>query len=297
MRLVQRVGVIAVATLAALAGTVIGTAPVPAEAQACTASTGVVVVVDFGALGGSAVSRCVPGTPETGYAALQEAGFRLAGTAHDGAGFICRIDGRPGPEQEACDDTPSGDAYWSYWVDEPGGNGWSYSSRGALASYPEVDRIEGWSFGAGDPPGLTGAAARSHFTGAEPPEEGPGAPDADRPGTPDRPSPGDPAAPPEEPRTPDQAQLPDAPNSDQNGDRADVDSSDAPESASQDPSAGQEAESPGSASQDGGQQVAGEAAEETAGGVPWATLIAFAAIWVLGIAAGIAARRRRRRAE
>ncbi|ASO20855.1 hypothetical protein FHR81_001824 [Actinoalloteichus hoggarensis] len=274
------------------AAMLIAPTPAPGAAQTCTTETGVVVVVDFGALGGT-VSRCVPGTPDTGYAALQEAGFRLAGTAHDGAGFICRIDDRPGPEQEPCDDTPSGNAYWSYWIDE-GGSGWSYSTRGALASYPTADRVEGWSFGAGEPPGMTAAAARARFAaGGDDGAPNPG--DPAPPAAPGDPAPGGAADQPRQPAPPPDGRP--APTDVESGRGApdsggpeDTDG-EGPSGAESTPAAeGASGRDPAGAAE-GTEQTAQEAAET--GGVPWATIIAFAAIWVLGIGAGIIARRRR----
>ncbi|APU15666.1 MULTISPECIES: hypothetical protein [Actinoalloteichus] len=292
MRLTRLLGT----ALFAAAVTLAAPTPAPAAAQACTAETGVVVVVDFGSLGGT-VSRCVPGTPETGYAALQEAGFRLAGTAHDGAGFVCRIDDRPGPDQEPCDDTPSGDAYWSYWIDEGGGS-WSYSTRGAMASYPEADRVEGWSFGAGDPPGMTGSAARARFA-----PSGPG--DAPNPGDPAPPAaPGDPAPGGSADRPHQPAQPAEGGTAPTDGAATDPENPADPTEQDGDEQTESDTEAPaldGSAGQD--PSVAADGTEQTAqdatgaGGVPWATIIAFAAIWVLGIGAGIIARRRRRAAE
>ena len=83
------------------------------------------VVVDFSGVGGGVDIRCAPvSAGATGAQALSAAGFGIAGTVHDGPGFVCRIDG--GPASDPCVDTPSTSAYWSYHQAEAGG-GWSYS--------------------------------------------------------------------------------------------------------------------------------------------------------------------------
>lgn len=129
----------------------------PAEAAACSGSSGVTVVVDFGALGGLQVG-CAPGDPSTGLAALHAAGFSTVGTVHDGPGFVCRISGLPGPDREACNRTPPASAYWAYWHASRGGS-WSYSSLGALSYNPAPGTVEGWAFGSGARPGIAPPAA------------------------------------------------------------------------------------------------------------------------------------------
>ncbi|WP_202508157.1 hypothetical protein, partial [Amycolatopsis rubida] len=139
------------AGLLALGGAV-AAAPVAAAAPACTTTSGVLVVVDFGSLGGGVVQRCLGTPPDTGYDALRAAGFRTAGTVHDGPAFVCRIDDRPSPAVEPCTDTPPTTAYWSYWDGNAGTNRWEYSNEGAMSATPRAGQIEGWSFGSGQPP-------------------------------------------------------------------------------------------------------------------------------------------------
>lgn len=105
---------------------------------------GVTVVVDFQSLGGGTVVRCAPGDPDSGLAALAAAGFRVDQVANQ-PGFVCRIDGLPGPETEDCADTPPARAYWGYSHAERGGS-WSYSSSGAHVYDPPVGTVEGWAF-------------------------------------------------------------------------------------------------------------------------------------------------------
>lgn len=124
----------------------------PAEARvdaACDTSTGVTVVVDFGPYGGVEVG-CAPDTG-TGLGALEAAGFAWTGTAQYG-NFVCRIDGLPTAQDDQCVRTPPATAYWVYWHAQRGG-AWAYSSQGPGAYDPPAGSVEGWSFGAGDPPG------------------------------------------------------------------------------------------------------------------------------------------------
>ena len=80
----------------------------------------VTVVVDFSGVGGGVDIRCAPvSAGATGAQALSAAGFGIAGTVHDGPGFVCRIDGEPA--SDPCVDTPSTSAYWSYHQAEAGG--------------------------------------------------------------------------------------------------------------------------------------------------------------------------------
>lgn len=137
----------------------VGIAPAAAADGKCTPSTGVLVVVDFGELGGGVQRGCAPGDPKSGLKALRAAGFSTAGTQRYGPSFMCRIDGKPGKAREKCVDTPPGDAYWAYW--HAGKSGWA-QSQAAVTSYdPKPGTIEGWSFGAGKRPRMAPASVRS----------------------------------------------------------------------------------------------------------------------------------------
>ena len=93
----------------------------------CTATTGVIVAVDFGHWGGPVLRSC-GSTPTTGYALLNQGGWHTTGTEHDGPGFICRIGyggyrhdvQYPTPAQQACVLTPPASAYWAFWQAGPG---------------------------------------------------------------------------------------------------------------------------------------------------------------------------------
>lgn len=124
-----------------------GTSPAWASGACPTLDDGVTVVVDFQHLGGGAVVRCAPGDPSSGLAALDAAGFRVDQVANQ-PGFVCRIDGLPGPADEDCADTPPAKAYWGYSYAQRGGS-WNYSGSGAHVRDPAVGTVEGWAFNGG----------------------------------------------------------------------------------------------------------------------------------------------------
>lgn len=166
--------VVTLASLLLLAGGWL--APLPAAAAVttgqCSTATGVTLVVDFQGLGGGRVVRCVEGVPRgtTGLGLLRLAGVSAEGTIHDGPGFVCRLNGRPGPNEtlaidgdpdyrESCIETPPSSAFWSYWHADNGGS-WTYSQLGGANRQVERGGYEGWSFslnkadGSNPPPGI-----------------------------------------------------------------------------------------------------------------------------------------------
>lgn len=147
--------------LAAWAGPA-GPAPARGGEAAAGSCDGVWVVVDAREVGGSITTRCAAGDPDSGLAALTAAGHAYEFVPRV-PGMVCTIDDRPDP----CNGAPA-DAYWSYWHAEEGGS-WTYASRGAGERDPDPGEVEGWAFGAGDPPGTS------------PPEPGPGASAEDAP--------------------------------------------------------------------------------------------------------------------
>jgi hypothetical protein len=136
--------------LVVAAGLVVG-APA-AEAAACSGSSGVTVVVDFGSLGGGVQTGCAGGDPGSGLAALSAAGHGYTFVPRQ-IGLVCQIDARPNP----CNGAPT-TAYWSYWHAARGGS-WSYSTLGAGGYNPKPGTVEGWAFGAGRRPGIAPPAA------------------------------------------------------------------------------------------------------------------------------------------
>lgn len=133
---------------------------------ACPTSAGVTVVVDFQQLGGGVVVRCATGAPDTGFQALDQAGFRWTPTARF-PGFLCRIEDRPG--NDPCQTTPPTTAYWSYWNAVRGG-GWCYGNFGAGNRRPPEGTVEGWSFS------LDRASSSAPTPRTQPPPHVPGAP-------------------------------------------------------------------------------------------------------------------------
>jgi hypothetical protein len=141
-----------VAGLMVAAGLVVaGPAPV-AEAAACSGTSGVTVVVDFGSLGGGVRTGCAGGDPSNGLAALAAAGHGYTFVPRQ-PGLVCQIDSRPNP----CNFAPT-TAYWSYWHASRGGS-WGYSTVGAGGYNPPAGSVEGWAFGAGRQPGIAPPAA------------------------------------------------------------------------------------------------------------------------------------------
>ena len=143
--------VVTLLLLATLVPAVTDVGPVaPASAATCD---GVWVVVDARNLGGSITTRCAPGSPGSGLAALEGAGHAYSFVPRI-PGMVCTIDARPEP----CNGAPA-DAYWSYWHAEAGGS-WTYATRGAGSRTPPPGGVEGWRFGDGSaPPGAAPPAA------------------------------------------------------------------------------------------------------------------------------------------
>ena len=133
----------------------------------CPDADGVTVVIDFQELGGDTIIRCAPGDQETGHSALVNAGIEIEGTNRWGESFICRIEGKPGPEDEPCIDTPPASAYWSYWH-APNDGAWTYSQWGVMNRTPPPGSFEGVVLLQGPDRGHQPAAAR----GTRPPHGG-----------------------------------------------------------------------------------------------------------------------------
>lgn len=127
--------------------------PAPAQAAACSGTTGVTVVVDFGS---HTSVGCAPGDPANGYDALNAAGFSTVLAQGNGAGALCRIDGFP--TGSTCSSMPPANAYWAYFHAKRGGT-WAYSDTGGGSYDPAPGSVEGWSFGSGKAPSTAPPAA------------------------------------------------------------------------------------------------------------------------------------------
>lgn len=185
----------ALAAVAAAGLAALGAPPV-AHAADCA---GVTVVVDFRALGGVRTG-CAPGDPSSGAGALSAAGFGYTYAARQ-PGFVCRINGLPG--DDPCVNPSPTTAYWSYWHARPGGS-WVYSGAGTSTRDPAPGSVEGWSFGAGEPPGVAPPAPRPQPPAPQPPAPQPPAPQPPAPQqpAPQQPAPRQPAPQPGQPTAP-----------------------------------------------------------------------------------------------
>jgi hypothetical protein len=127
----------------------------------CPGTTGVTVSVDFTAFGQGVQTRCAPGTPATGVAALQEAGFTPTGTSQYGLAFVCRINNLPSSTQQSCTRTPPATAYWAYYHANSGATTWTYSTQSASTYQPVQGSIEAWAFGNSAQPSKTPTQIRT----------------------------------------------------------------------------------------------------------------------------------------
>ena len=101
-----------------------------ATAATCAAGGGVSVVVDFNSLGGGVQTSCVAGGGGDKASAIFGAAGHTLGRVQQQPGFVCRVDGLPSPEQEACVKTPPADAYWGLWWSNGTSGSWTYSTVG-----------------------------------------------------------------------------------------------------------------------------------------------------------------------
>jgi len=132
--------------------------PAPAQAATCDSAHGVSVVVDFHQLGGGVQTHCDRGgAGESAWSQLEDVGYDLTGVQRQPA-FVCRINGKPSEEQDACVNTPPADAYWSLWWSDGKSGKWSYSSEGpGSLKVPEGGYVAmSWQSGTGKaPPGTS----------------------------------------------------------------------------------------------------------------------------------------------
>lgn len=125
--------------------------PEPAQAATGCSKADVTVVVQFP---DHTAVGCASGDPDTGYHALQKAGFVLTYAQGNGAGALCSIEGYPG---HACANMPPANAYWAYFHARPGGS-WTFSNEGGGTYDPAPGSVEGWRFGDGSAPSKTAPA-------------------------------------------------------------------------------------------------------------------------------------------
>lgn len=102
--------------------------PAASAAGVCPDATGVVVVVDFGQLGGGVQQHCVAGSGGAASGIFGQAGYSLDYVQRE-PGFVCRVAGKP--SADPCVNTPPANAYWGlFWSDGKSGT-WSYATTGA----------------------------------------------------------------------------------------------------------------------------------------------------------------------
>ena len=103
---------------------------------------------------GSFVTRCVEFAEDelSGYDLLMRSGLQVVAIQSGGMGvMICEIDGEGCPANNCwCKCSGSTCTYWSYWHLE--GREWSYAFMGALGHRVRSGDVDGWTWGAGDPP-------------------------------------------------------------------------------------------------------------------------------------------------
>ena len=77
-----------------------------------------------------AVANNKGGAGKTAWDQLKDVGYKLEGVQQQ-PGFVCRINAKPSPAQDACFNTPPADAYWSLWWSDGKSGKWAFSSMGA----------------------------------------------------------------------------------------------------------------------------------------------------------------------
>ena len=161
----------------------LGAAPAGATAlpiSQCTTSSGVILAVDFGHWGGPVLRAC-GSTPTTGYALLNQGGWRSTGTQTDGPGLVCRISysgyqggaAFPSESEQACYRTPPTTASWSYWHADPGQSSWTYSQDGAQNYSPRPGSVDLWTYAGSGNPRVSPDSVRAHNSSPGSPNSAP----------------------------------------------------------------------------------------------------------------------------
>ncbi len=144
----------------------------PAAATACSGTTGVSLVVDFGAFGGGVQTSCAPdGAGQKASSLFPAAGYPLSYVQNE-PGFVCRVAALPSQQDEPCVNTPPDDAYWGLWWSDGKSGNWSYSNYGATSlKVPDGAWIGfAWKQGSGEAnaPRITPKAAPAPSATASP---------------------------------------------------------------------------------------------------------------------------------
>lgn len=110
--------------------------------EACVGDEGVTVVVDFAAFDGTIRQRCAEGEQETGWTALENAGFSIGSVPGFEGGAICTIDNKPSTGYPTC----WYEGFWSYFHSEGNDGKWEFSNYGAANRTPPLGSVEGWRY-------------------------------------------------------------------------------------------------------------------------------------------------------
>ncbi len=125
-----------------------------AQAAACSGTTGVTVVVDYGA---TTTTSCAPGDPASAMSALKAVATVVSPQRYPGT-VVCRIKGVPA--SDPCIQMPPASAYWAFFHASRGGS-WSYSQSGVASYNPAPGTVIGFAFGSGGAPDTAPPAAAS----------------------------------------------------------------------------------------------------------------------------------------
>jgi hypothetical protein len=121
----------------------------PARAAACSGTTGVTVVIDYGS---TSTTSCAPESSSAMAALRAVASVTEVQTQ---PGFICQINAYP---DTSCVRTPPATAYWAFFHAARGGS-WTYSTSGAGSYDPPSGSVIGFAFGSGGAPSSAPPAA------------------------------------------------------------------------------------------------------------------------------------------
>ena len=144
------------ARLVAVAGLVVaGGLTLPggaAQAAACSGSSGVTVVIDYGS---SSSTLCAPDASTAG--AVLDSVTDVTWVPMYGEGnVVCKINGVP--SSQTCQRMPPASAYWAFFHASRGGS-WTYSSSGVGSYNPAPGTVIGFAFGSGGAPSSPPPAA------------------------------------------------------------------------------------------------------------------------------------------
>ena len=122
-----------------------------AQAAACSGTTGVTVVIDYGS---SSSTLCAADRSSAG--AVLASVAQVAYVPMYGQGVVCKINGAP--SNQTCQRMPPSSAYWAFFH-APRGGSWSYSSSGVADYDPAPGSVIGFAFGSGGAPSSAPPAA------------------------------------------------------------------------------------------------------------------------------------------